>query len=155
MGIIKKIKNAMRQFSGGNAKVSISIDGNAIKDSIKVRVKADIKEKTLAAKKIYLWVKSTEQINIPKDALPLNLTEHSSLGIKLSNDMYPKEEFILAENQTLKKEQSYTWDIDISLKEGAISSYKGMFASHEWLFYAGIEVKGNDPDSGWQKFDLF
>lgn len=114
-----------------------------------------MKDNPLEVKKIYLWVKSIEKIEVPKNSLPQNMRENATFGLSLTNNRFPKKEFIVAEAQNLEAGQTYTWNIDIKLEGNLSPSYTGLFAYHEWLFYAGLDVKGNDPDSGWQKFDLY
>lgn len=155
MGFFKKLKSAVNKLTGGAANVSVFVNGNNLKGNINVTVKADLKDNSLEIRKVYLWVKSVEKIEIPKNSLPINLRDDTNTGISLSDDRFPKKEFIIAEGQSLEAKQSYTWAVDIKLEGDISPSYNGKFASHEWLFYAGLDAKGNDPDSGWQKFDLY
>jgi len=154
MGFLKKLKGAVSKLTGGGANVTVFVNGNDIKETLNISINAEVKDNSLEVKKVYLWIKSVEKIDIPKNSLPQNLREIANFGLTLSNDRFPKKEFIVTEAQKLEAKQTYTWAIDIQLDDEAIPSYKGHFANHEWLFYAGIDVKGNDPDSGWQKFDL-
>ena len=154
MGFLKKLKGAVSKLTGGGAKVTVFVNGNDIKETLNITINAEVKDNPLEVKKVYLWLKSVEKIDIPKNSLPQNMRETANFGLTLSNDRFPKKEFIVTEVQKLEAKQTYTWNIDIKLDDEAIPSYKGHFANHEWLFYAGLDVKGNDPDSGWQKFDL-
>ncbi|NOZ34710.1 MAG: hypothetical protein GXO80_05375 [Chlorobi bacterium] len=153
MGFLKKLKGAVSKITGGGAKVTVFVNGNDIRETLNITVNVEVKESPLKVQKVYLWVKSVEKIDIPKNSLPQYLKEEANLGLKLSTDRFPRKEFIVSEVQTLEAKQSYTWSVDIKL-EDKTPSYNGHFANHEWLFYAGLDVKGNDPDSGWQKFDL-
>ncbi len=154
MGFFSKVKGAVGKLTGGGAKVTVSVNGNALKSDLNVSITAEIKDNPLEIKKVYLWVKSVEKINIPKNSLPANLREHATFALTLSTDKFQRKEFVVAEAQTLEGKQSYTWSIDIRLDGDTVPSYNGLYANHEWLFYAGLDAKGNDPDSGWQKFDL-
>lgn len=154
MGFFKKVKGAVSKLTGGGAKVTVMVNGNDLKGDINVTINAEIKDNPIEIKKVYLWVKSMEKIDIPKSSLPQKMRENAAFGLNLSNDRFPKKEFVVAETQTLEGKQSYTWSIDIKLDGDVVPSYNGHFANHEWLFYAGLDAKGNDPDSGWQKFDL-
>ena len=154
MGFLKKLKGAVSKLTGGGAKITVFVNGNDIKENLNITINAEVKDNPLEVKKVYLWLKSVEKIDIPKNSLPQNMRETANFGLTLSNDRFPKKEFIVTEVQKLEAKQTYTWNIDIKLDDEAIPSYKGHFANHEWLFYAGLDVKGNDPDSGWQKFDL-
>ena len=155
MGFFNKVKGAVSKLTGGAAKVKVSVNSNDLKGTINVTVNAETKENPLEIKKVYLWVKSVEKIDIPKNALPHKMRENANLGLNLTNDRFPKKEFVVAESQKLEGKQSYTWSIDIKLDGDVVPSYTGHYANHEWLFYAGLDAKGNDPDSGWRKFDLF
>ena len=155
MGFLNKVKGAVNKLTGGGAKVSVSVNGNELKGDLNITINAEVKDNPIEIKKVYLWVKSVEKINIPKNSLPSNLKEHASFGLDMSTDKFPKKEFVVAEAQNLEAKQGYTWTIDIKLDGAVVPSYNGHYANHEWLFYAGLDAKGNDPDSGWQKFDLF
>ncbi len=154
MGFFSKVKGAVGKLTGGGAKVTVMVNGNELNSDLNVTVTAEIKDNSMEIKKVYLWVKSVEKIDIPKNSLPTNLKEHASFALTLANDKFPKKEFVVAEAQKLEGKQSYTWSIDIRLEGDTVPSYNGLYANHEWLFYAGLDAKGNDPDSGWQKFDL-
>ena len=154
MGFFKKVKGAVSKLTGGGAKVTVMVNGNDLKGDINATINAEIKDNSIEIKKVYLWVKSVEKIDIPKNSLPQKMRDNAAFGLNLSNDRFPKKEFVVAEAQTLEGKQSYTWSIDIKLDGDIVPSYNGHFANHEWLFYAGLDAKGNDPDSGWQKFDL-
>ncbi len=155
MGFLNKIKGAVNKLTGAGAKVSVFVNGNDLKGDLNITVNAEIKDNPIEVKKVYLWVKSVEKINIPKNSLPSNMKENATFGLDLSNENFLKKEFVVAEAQTLEGKQTYTWTIDIKLDGTTVPSYNGRFANHEWLFYAALDAKGNDPDSGWQKFDLF
>jgi hypothetical protein len=154
MGFFDKVKGAVNKLTGGGAKVTLSVNGNELNGTLNVAVNAEIKDNPIEIKKVYLWVKSQEKIDIPKNSLPSNLREHATFGLNLTNDKFPKKEFVVAEAQKLEGKQTYNWSIDIRLDGNTVPSYNGQFASHEWLFLAGLDCSGNDPDSGWQKFDL-
>lgn len=154
MGFLNKLKGAVSKLTGGGAKVTVFVNGNNIKETLNITVNAEVKDNPLEVKKVYLRIKSVEKIDIPKNSLPQNLREAAKFGLTLTNDIFPKKEYVIAEAQNLEAKQTYTRNIDIKIDDSAVPSYNGHFANHEWLFYAGIDVKGNDPDSGWQKFDL-
>ena len=154
MGFFNKVKGAVSKLTGGGAKVTVMVNGNELKGDINITINAEVKDNPIEIKKVYLWVKSVEKVDVPKNSLPQKMRESAAFGLNLSNDRFPKKEYVVAEAQTLEGKQSYTWSIDIKLDGDVVPSYNGQFAHHEWLFYAGLDAKGNDPDSGWQKFDL-
>ena len=154
MGFFDKVKGAVNKLTGGGAKVSVMVSGNDLKGTLNVTVSAEIKDNPIQISKVYLWVKSQEKIDVPKNSLPDNLRQYAQFGLSLINDKFPKKEYVVAQAQTLEAKQNYSWSIDITIDASATPSYNGQFASHEWVFLAGLDCSGNDPDSGWQKIDL-
>ncbi len=154
MGFFDKVKAAANKLTGGGAKVTVSVEGSEVKGPIKVHVNAEIKDAPIDIKKVYLWVKSEERIDIPKNDLPREMRESANFGVKLSNEKFLKKEFVVADAQTLEGKQTYNWTYDLQLSGDLTPTYKGRNAHHDWMFYVGLDAKGNDPDSGWQSFPL-
>ena len=157
MGFFDKIKAAANKLTGGGAKVTITIEGTDVKSTIKVNVTAEIKDAPIEIKKVYLWVKSVEKINIPRNEMQkgVSLGEKPDHGVNIEKDVFTKQEFEISGAETLQGGQTYNWSYEFQLSTGNINpSYQGRFARHEWLFQVGLDAKGNDPDSGWQMFKL-
>lgn len=153
MGFFDKIKNAVNKITGGGATVTIAITGDKLDQPIKVDITAVVKDAPLEISKVYLRVKSAELVSIPKKELP---GDNQNFDLNLEKEMYKVEEFVVAQAQTLEAKQTYNWSYEITLKPNLNPrpTYIGQYVSHEWLFYAGLDAKGNDPDSGWQSHEL-
>jgi hypothetical protein len=60
----------------------------------------------------------------------------------------------VASPRTLKANDEYDWEISVNLPQSALPTYLGVTARHEWKLLAGLDVPGNDPDSGWVTIEL-
>jgi hypothetical protein len=60
----------------------------------------------------------------------------------------------VAPAQTLKANEEYDWETTVTLPQSALPTYLGVTARHEWKLQAGLDVPGNDPDSGWITIEL-
>ena len=121
-----------------------------------MNVTAEVKDSPIDIKKVYLWVKSVEKINIPKNELQgVSIGEQAGHGAKVEKDIFTRQEFQISGEETLESNKTYNWSYEFQLSTGNINpSYHGRFARHEWLFQVGLDAKGNDPDSGWQIYKL-
>lgn len=147
MGFFDKVKNLANKVTGGGAKVTLSFEGGKLGEPVKVTITAVVKDAPVEIKKVYLRVKSVEKINIPKNEMPVN---NNQAGVSIEKEVYTRQEFEVAPAQTLEGGQTYTWTHDVTISDPqAMPTYFGKFVSHEWIFFAGLDAKGNDPDSGW------
>ncbi|MBI5935528.1 MAG: hypothetical protein HY867_17640 [Chloroflexi bacterium] len=57
------------------------------------------------------------------------------------------QEFTIA--QTLNAKGEYEWEGQVEFPKDVLPTYHGRNATHEIRILAGLDTKGNDPDSGW------
>ncbi|HEY4176960.1 MAG TPA: hypothetical protein VGM90_09025 [Kofleriaceae bacterium] len=50
--------------------------------------------------------------------------------------------------------QTYTFQAQIELPANVGPTYRGQLINHLWEAQAGLDMPGNDPDSGWQAFQV-
>lgn len=152
MGLFDKVKGMVNKVTGGGATVTISMEGDKLGEPVKVNITAVVKDAPLEIKKVYLRVHSVEKINIPKKEVP-NYT--GTFDLNIDKEVYTRQEFVVADAQTLEGGKTYNWSYDVTINSpDAMPSYFGKYVSHEWEFYAGLDAKGNDPDSKWQAHKL-
>lgn len=153
MGFFDKVKGMANKITGGGATVTLNIEGTSVKDVVKVNVTATVKEAPIEVTKVYLWVKSIERVNIPRNEMPSNQNQQ---GVNIEKDIFLRQEFEIAPAQTLEGGQTYNWSYELTLSgANVMPTYIGKFANHEWQFLVGLDAKGNDPDSGWVTHQLF
>ncbi len=153
MAFFDKLKNIANKITGGGASVSVSVSGNKINEPISVTIHAVVKDAPIQISKVYLYVKSEEVLNIPNKHITSG--NDSSIGTThITEDVFNKQEFVVAPAQTLEAGKSYEWTYNLVLPSGVSASYTGKYANHEWKILAGLDASGNDPDSGWQNVHL-
>jgi len=145
MGFFDKIKAGFNSLTGGGASVTMSMEGNKLSETVKVNITAVIKDAPIDITKVYVWVRSVEKVNIPKKEVAAD----QPFDLNLVKDIFHKVEFVAAPAQKLEGKQTYTWTTEVKLTGNTRASYYGTYVSHEWEFLAGLDAKGNDPDSGW------
>ncbi len=155
MGLWDKVKSVANKITGGGAKVTLTVEGTELKGTIKVHISAEIKDAPINVTKVYLYVRSVERVNIPKNAMPSNSGAAAETGVTLDKEVYPQTEFVVAGVQTLEGGKTYNWSYDLNLAGTTVPAYHGVYAHHEWQFFAGLDAPGNDPDSGWQTVSLY
>jgi len=113
-----------------------------------VHVTAEVKDAPLPVEKVYLHVRSVEKVNTSRNKLPGG-SDKNPQSVNIDQDVFNKQEFVVSAAQTLDGGKTYNWTYELTLPSNAAPSYNGKYANHEWQFYAGLDPKGNDPDSGW------
>ena len=56
--------------------------------------------------------------------------------------------------QDLKEGETYNWEGVMELPTNSNPTLRGSIIDHTWEIQAGLDMPGNDPDSGWQSFDV-
>ncbi len=51
--------------------------------------------------------------------------------------------------------QQDQWQVQLQLPQEVGPSLKGHLISHEWAVSAGLDMSGNDPDSGWITIQVY
>ncbi len=131
MGLLNSVKNFV---TGGGAEVVVTIENPVIDGSepLALSISATAKEETLAVKKVYVEVKAEEKSANTK--LLYNTTIELEKNVQLST----------GENKS--------WNSEVPIPEDIPATFFGRHSSMQWYVNAGLDVPGNDPDSGWQKF---
>lgn len=144
MGLFDKLKQAANFVTGGGANVTITPEGAEFDKTatIRVRVTAQIKDAPLNASAVYLEIRSREYVNLRKsiNGKTENIhDEHVGFSHKVQSVI----------TSTLEGNQSYDWTLEITLPSNAQPTFHGTMAHQVWEIKGALDVKGNDPDSGW------
>lgn len=154
MGLFDKLKAAAKYVTGGGAKVSVEALEPSLDRPFKVRVGAVVSEAELSIDRVYLNIRAEEEVRLPK---PRNREQSES---ELNENDFREEqqtfrqEFPVSGAETLSAGGEYSWEAEISLPSGLNGTYIGRNAWHRWYIQAGLDAKGNDPDSGWVEIKL-
>lgn len=144
MGLFDKIKQAANFVTGGGANVTIAPEGSEFDKNatIRVRVTAQVKDAPLNASAVYLEIRSREYVNLRKsiNGKTENIhDEHVGFTHKVQTVI----------TSALEGNQTYDWNLEITLPSNAQPTFHGTMAHQVWEVRGAIDVKGNDPDSGW------
>ena len=148
MGLFSKLADAV---TGSWVKVHLQWAEPVLGKPMTVKVNADGVKSAKDIEGVYVQVVAEEKVTVPNvhvaemvaGVLQERVQDVTHAAVTFSQK-YP-----LAGPQPLQPEQTYEWSGTITLPPEARSTYMGVNASHSWRIMAGLEVKGNDPDSGW------
>ena len=147
MGFFSNLKN---KITGGGATVNISVPsvvrGQPATVGIEVTAKADGKVNA-----VYLLINAVESCEV-KDT-DWNGTKHTTETVRGRKVSY-ENKITVAGPFELKTGQVYNFEGRIELPTSTNPSFDGKIIEHEWAIQAGLDMAGNDPDSGWIKFEV-
>lgn len=144
MGLFDKLKQAANFVTGGGASVQLTMMAAEFDRTqpIKVKISAQVKDAPLNVTSVYLEVRSRESVSLRKtiNGKTENIhDDHTGYTHKVQ----------VSGAQTLEGGKSYDWEAEFTLPSNAQATYHGSMCKHVWEVMGGLDVKGNDPDSGW------
>ncbi len=139
MGFFKDLKN---KITGGAATVHVNVPNARRGQAVPVKVQATAKASGKVAA-VYLLVRGTESC------------EWKENGEKVGNSKTSFENKItIAGAQDIKEGETYSWEGVLELPTNTNPTFRGGLINHAWEIQAGLDMPGNDPDSGWQAFEV-
>ena len=145
MGLLDKLKSAVNVVTGGAAKVSIEVVGDArIGAPISVRVTLASTGGEVKSDGVFVDFAGEEELHIPKrddDKLTEDYRRehhHSAQSFRLSGP------FVLGAGEQKVVEGSFSLPPDLQ------PSFAGRWSKNHYLIRGRLEARGNDPDSGYQ-----
>jgi hypothetical protein len=139
MGFFKDLKN---KVTGGGATVRVSVPAAQRGRSTPVQIQATAKANGKVAA-VYVLLRATESAEFKVD------------GEKVEGEKVSYETRVqIAGAQEIKEGETYNFDGQIELPINCNPTLRGSIIEHTWEIQAGLDMPGNDPDSGWQSFDV-
>ena len=146
MGFLDKLKSVKNFVTGGGADVHATVPDFFVRgENTPVTIQVKIKDDPIDVSSVYVNVRASETI----DMVVEDNDDYGDLDRVYENSETFSDRFSLRVEKTLDAGQEYEWELEIMIPENASASYSGVYASNDWEIEAGIDVKGNDPDSGW------
>jgi hypothetical protein len=140
MGFFKDLKN---KVTGGAATVRVTVPTAQRGRAVPVQIQATAKANGKVAA-VYVLVRATESAQFKTDG-----------GDKVKGEKVSYENRVtIAGASDIKEGETYTFDGVIELPTSSNPSLRGGIIDHIWEIQAGLDMPGNDPDSGWQSFDV-
>ena len=151
MGIFDKVKSFAKKLTGGSAKVFVESDPVVFGSPFEVRIKAEVQDENIRIDRVYLQIVGTELVRV-RDVDNVrnsngNMSSRSEI-VEVSHETY-KNELTVKGEANLVAYQTYEWNAEVLIPEGNLPVYNGHNARHGYYVRAGLDMSGNDPDSGW------
>lgn len=139
MGFFKDLKN---KVTGGAATVRVNVPAARRGQQVPVKVQATAKANGKVSA-VYVLVRAVENAAFKRD------------GEKISESKISFETRVnIAGAMEIKEGQTYDFDGLLELPVNTNPTLRGSIIDHTWELQAGLDMPGNDPDSGWQSFDV-
>ncbi len=147
MGIFDKLKNAANFVTGGGASVELAIPDGNLGSPLIATVHIKTKKDNLEVKNVYLNIRCSETTKE-------EISTEDGPEIKENEEVLYDNKLIIAEGSTFEGGKEYSFSKEIVLPQDSKATMSENNVDIIWEFQAGLDVKGNDPDSGWIKVNL-
>lgn len=146
MGFMDKLKGAVKAVTGGSAKVEMEFPQHVVIPGEPVTVTITITSTVgdLKSKGVFIDVRSEEDVHVDKKA-----SEQLESSLRVSRQTFSNS-FQIEPEFVLSAEETRTFEGEITLPPSVQPSYSGPHAQHKWTMRARLDVRGNDPDTGFK-----
>lgn len=161
MGFFSNIANSI---TGNWADVSVSAQPAARGQAAPFSVRVAVKSNEMEFEKIVVEVACAEIIEIPnyRDGAMNNdaqkgtgftASSGNQINVKTRESLFTQEIQVSGAGKLAANAQQ-TYEGSVNLPANLPPSMRGRHARFEWQVRASIVMRGNDPDSGWQPFEV-
>lgn len=149
MGFFSTMINSV---TGGWADVTLTI-GEAVRgEPVPVMVRVHVKSSKIDISNVYLNIECNEVVDIPHYRAFDN-DDHDIDHVHVFTESTLFENTIrIASAQTLEAGGDYEFGTELTLPTEVPGTYRGRHSGIAWRAQAGLDMTGNDPDSGWVDF---
>ena len=151
MGLFGKLKAMKNAVTGGAASVYIESENLSFTEPFKIKVIAQTGDAPVKVSKVYLKIVGTEEVEVPDVDVVYDDDgdEYRRAETVWASNETIELEILMAHGQELEANETYEWETEVELPEGAPAIYRGYYCQHTYQAFAGLDCFGNDPDSGW------
>ena len=154
----------LQKLTGGAAAVTLTIAAPARGSKAAALVQVTARQ-AVKPRRIYLQLRCTEIVEIANYGVPTETEQKEkdkeqkkaekakTVNVKKEESCFYKE-YTLAGAQDLQANASEKFAGDVDIPDRVPPTYKGKNARIKWEARAGVDLAGNDPDSGWQEIDV-
>ena len=148
MGFLSNLKNAV---TGGAADVQVQCAAVQRGTPTMVQIFAQAKSSANVSG-VYLLVRALERAKVTDRDLD---DGHSyTETINATHTSYEHRIPVAGAFQMVEGQQGQ-WQVQLQLPANVGPSLQGHMISHEWAIQAGLDMTGNDPDSGWTVIQVY
>lgn len=160
MGFFSDLK---KNITGGWADLSLSVQPATRGEQLNATITFSVRDEPVDVSKITLRVRCQEIVTVPERSMP-NRTTHTpgqpgrtsqthSSPTTVTETLF-NQEIVAAHARSFDSGANETFDLVVSIPANLPPTMMGRNARYEWSAYASADMKGNDPDSGWQTFEV-
>lgn len=150
MGLFDKLKDVANMVTGGAARVSIEYEPRVAfpGDELSVRITATSTGGQINSRGVFVDLRAVESVRVSG-------TSTSGQHQNINNSHTSFEQAIqIAPAFTLAPNETKEFEGMVRLPMSAQPTFHGHYAQHEWSIRGRVEMTGNDPDSGFQPFQM-
>ena len=152
MGFLSKLKSSL---TGDWADVTLSVASAQRGETAAVTVDVAVKSETIRINRVYVQFRCTEAVKILNYQTGKRDAEGKTIVIDVrKTERLLNEEIVLAGAQELAAESHHHFEGELRIPAHLPASFEGRHASISWSAKASLDMKGNDPDSGWQNLEV-
>lgn len=155
MGLFDKLKSVKNMITGGAATVELEVGDFCIGESFDVQIHAKVDDASLSMENVYLYVEGWHEIEGTRVIVEEDADGYPYERIERFTDSHKTYNFkceVTGKDQ-LNANESYQWEQEVLIPEGSMECFDNGVERQYYRFCAGIDVTGNDPDSGWIRID--
>lgn len=153
MGLWDKVKGAVRTMTGGGATVTLAVGEATLGSPFVVQVSATANA-DIDVSAIYVQLRAVEHAEVRDVDYDYGEGRHRIEYVEGTHTTYT-EKFVIGEKVSLQEGQTMMWEGKITVPESANPSFDGHMISHQWTILGALDCFGNDPDTGWQTFQMW
>ncbi|MFN8415255.1 MAG: hypothetical protein U0U66_02885 [Cytophagaceae bacterium] len=146
MGLFDKLKGAVNAITGGSAAVTLNLHSTTINKGSEFYFTVDVKVKdqSITVNSIYFRVWATETVKVIHNEV-VNGNSQSKEKVETRRI----HEFVenISGSQVLDANQTYSFNGQFTIPAGCESTFNVHPRKVSWEADAGLDMKGNDPDS--------
>lgn len=154
MSFFKNLKNMV---TGGSATLSISATEPGLEKTFPIRIEARIGDDACQVNRVYFRIVGEETVQVPDIDVARRNGNATTVSRETVRATTVTTDFAhdVAGALTLDANETYAWEVDVTLPPEALPTYTGALAQHRWKIIAGLDMTGNDPDSGWETIEVY
>ena len=153
MGLWNKLKGAVSAVTGGAATVELEVGEATLGSDVEFRIIATAKA-DFEISGVYLLVRAIEEADVRDVDYDFDDGGRRIEYVRGHHQSFDAR-FEVADGQALSADETYEWEGSFTIPDSENPSFDGEMISHTWQIQAGLDARGNDPDSGWLNFEVW
>ncbi len=150
------LSNMKKNLTGSWADVQIEVAGATTRGgTLPVRVHVQVKDSDIVVDRVIVELQCEEVIDV-RGAAGTNWSSNSGSTSMQSESRVSvhSHELVLASAQQMAAGSSATFEGQLPITTQAPPTANGRHARFNWEVRGRLDMKGNDPDSGWQHVEV-